>query len=89
MQPFVGLSKALSQWEWVRTVLNNREAQDLFVLSLLPCRRAMGDDAKACACVVKCLFRGGDCSFALSLQHLARSAIGVAHDDRAALFAVD
>ena len=27
--------------------------------------------------------------FALSLQHLARSAIGVAHDDRAALFAVD
>ena len=60
MQPFVGLSKALSQWEWVRTVLNNREAQDLFVLSLLPCRRAMGDDAKACACVVKCLFRGGD-----------------------------
>ena len=27
--------------------------------------------------------------FALSLQHLARSAIGVAHDDCAALFAVD
>ena len=27
--------------------------------------------------------------FALLLQHLARSAIGVAHDDRAALFAVD
>ena len=27
--------------------------------------------------------------FVLSLQHLARSAIGVAHDDRAALFAVD
>ena len=26
---------------------------------------------------------------ALSLQHLARSAIGVAHDDHAALFAVD
>ena len=26
---------------------------------------------------------------AQSLQHLARSAIGVAHDDRAALFAVD
>ena len=24
-----------------------------------------------------------------SLQHLARSTIGVAHDDRAALFAVD
>ena len=31
-----------------------------------------------------------DCSFALSLQqHLARSAIRVAHDDRAALFSVD
>lgn len=30
-----------------------------------------------------------DCPFARSLQHLARSAIGVAHDDRAALFAVD
>ena len=28
-------------------------------------------------------------SFALSLQQLARSAIGVAHNDRAALFAVD
>ena len=27
--------------------------------------------------------------FALLFQHLARSAIGVAHDDRAALFAVD
>ena len=26
---------------------------------------------------------------ALLLQHLARSTIGVAHDDRAALFAVD
>ena len=40
-------------------MLNYREAQDLFFQSL-PYHRTMSDDAKACACVVKCLFRGGD-----------------------------
>ena len=41
-------------------MLNYREAQDLFfyIFCLIAARWA--DDAKACACVVTCLFRGGD-----------------------------
>ena len=31
--PFIGLPKVLSQWERARTVLDYREAQDLFFIS--------------------------------------------------------
>ena len=58
--PFIGLPKVLSQWERARTVLNYREAQDLFFNLFCLAAARWADDAKACACVVKCLFRRGD-----------------------------
>ena len=33
MLPFIGLPKVLSQWDRARTMLNYREAQDLFFIS--------------------------------------------------------
>ena len=58
--PYIGLPKVLSQWERARTVLNYREAQDLFFNLFCLAAARWADYAKACACVVKCLFRGGD-----------------------------
>ena len=58
--PFIGLPKVLSQWErrapcW--TI--GRHKTSFFNLFCLAATR-WADDAKACSCVVWCLFRGGD-----------------------------
>ena len=46
VRPFIGLPKVLSQWERARTVLNYREAQDLFFYLFCLAVVRWADDAK-------------------------------------------
>ena len=57
VRPFIGLPKVLSQWERARTVLNYREAQDLFFYLFCLAAVRWADDAKVVSGMVSVSWR--------------------------------